>query len=149
MIRAIFLATLLAAAPAATGQIYKWVDENGRTQYSETPPPGVKATRVETGAAGSAPVAPARTPDWKQQEIDSRKRRIEQEQKDDAAKRQSIAAGNREELCRAARRDLNVLQQQRPVYHTDKDGKQVFLEDSARPAAIERARKETETYCGR
>ena len=148
MTRAIVLVALLCLAPAAIGQVYKWVDENGRTQYSESPPPGVKATRVDTGPAGPPPAA-AKTPDWKQQEIESRKRRIEQDQKDDAAKRQSIDAGNREELCRLARRDLNVLQQQRPVYHTDKDGKQVFLEDSARPAAIERARKDVETYCGR
>jgi hypothetical protein len=148
MIRAMAFAAILVAAPAAIGQVYKWVDDKGRTQYSETPPPGVKATRIDTGPAGPA-AGPAKAPDWKQQELESRKRRIEQDQKDDVAKRQSIEAGNREEICRLARRDLNLLQQQRPIYHTDKDGKQVYLEDSARPAAIERARRDVETHCGR
>ncbi|GAB3059496.1 DUF4124 domain-containing protein [Stenotrophomonas tumulicola] len=31
---------LLATAPAWAGQVYKWKDANGVTQYSETPPPG-------------------------------------------------------------------------------------------------------------
>ncbi len=34
---------LLAVAPAWAGQVYKWKDANGVTQYSETPPPGKTA----------------------------------------------------------------------------------------------------------
>jgi hypothetical protein len=41
------MATLgLLAAAAVQAQLYKWVDENGRTQYTQTPPPGKKAEQI-------------------------------------------------------------------------------------------------------
>jgi len=47
---------LLLAAGAAHAQIYRWVDQNGRVQYStEKPPEGVQATVVDPDAkAGPA-----------------------------------------------------------------------------------------------
>ena len=57
---------LLATSPALAGQVYKWKDANGVTQYSENPPPGKKfETRQITGDPGNrvaAAVAPAETP---------------------------------------------------------------------------------------
>src|SRR3954468_2770075 len=35
---------LSSVGMVAAGDIYKWVDENGRTHYSDTKPPGVKAS---------------------------------------------------------------------------------------------------------
>jgi len=43
---------LLASAPAGAGQVYKWKDANGVTQYSETPPPGSFETRTLTRDPG-------------------------------------------------------------------------------------------------
>lgn len=37
------LALLLAAAPLAHGEVYKWVDEKGVVNYGGTPPPGSAA----------------------------------------------------------------------------------------------------------
>ena len=39
----IALCALLACTPAEAQPIYRWVDDNGRVQYTEKPPPGVKA----------------------------------------------------------------------------------------------------------
>ena len=41
------LLVLAAAAPLAHAQTYKWVDERGVVNYSNTPPPAVKAQPVE------------------------------------------------------------------------------------------------------
>lgn len=45
---------LLIALPVSAG-IYKWTDAQGRTQYSDTPPPAAKSTQLKlqsfTGAA--------------------------------------------------------------------------------------------------
>jgi hypothetical protein len=60
--RILVLATLMAGV--AHAQMYKWVDENGRTQYTQTPPPpGKKAEVIQSqkkapAAAETAPVAP-------------------------------------------------------------------------------------------
>ncbi|WP_170113279.1 trypsin-like peptidase domain-containing protein [Ahniella affigens] len=42
------LVLALLALPVSAQQIYKWVDEQGRVQYTQTPPPkGVEATKTE------------------------------------------------------------------------------------------------------
>jgi glutaredoxin len=58
--RALVAGLLLGAALAAQAQQYRWVDEKGRVQYTDTPPPasakGVQKKNLNTGpAAGSGP----------------------------------------------------------------------------------------------
>jgi glutaredoxin len=48
MKRIIALCALLACLPAEAQQVYRWVDGNGRVQYSDKPPPGVKAAAVQS-----------------------------------------------------------------------------------------------------
>jgi len=38
----------LACIPASAQQIHRWVDADGRVQYSDKPPPGVKSRPVES-----------------------------------------------------------------------------------------------------
>ena len=45
MLRLAICALAALALPAAAA-LYKWNDENGRVVYGDTPPPGVKAERV-------------------------------------------------------------------------------------------------------
>ena len=49
MILRAFLLVVLAAAAAVSGlaqaQQYRWVDQNGKSQFSDTPPPGAKDVR--------------------------------------------------------------------------------------------------------
>src|SRR4051812_3931004 len=49
----------LSLAGTAAAQQFKWVDQNGKTQYGDTPPPGVKATRLTPPPSGSQPAAPS------------------------------------------------------------------------------------------
>lgn len=66
MRRMILTSSLLLAlsASAMAGQIYKWVDAQGVTHFSEQPPQGQQSTTVNTSAASapSAPVEPKSTP---------------------------------------------------------------------------------------
>jgi hypothetical protein len=56
-IGAALLTVLLAAAPA-WAQVYRWVDDKGTVNYSnETPPRGVKATKVDIDAQAGPPSA--------------------------------------------------------------------------------------------
>lgn len=59
------LAAGLAAAAAADAQtMYKWIDAQGKTQYSDRPPKGFKGdvTRIETDPAPILPPAVPRAP---------------------------------------------------------------------------------------
>lgn len=66
----------LALAPAATAEVYKWVDNNGKVHYGDTPPANARATPVNmkssapsraeqvpaTAEAEQAPQPPAQLP---------------------------------------------------------------------------------------
>jgi hypothetical protein len=59
--RALLLVALLLAAGALHAQIYRWVDQNGRVQYSnEKPPKEFKATVVDPDAK-AGPAGPEST----------------------------------------------------------------------------------------
>src|ERR1700734_4144018 len=88
-------AVLLALMPLVVqGQMYKWVDENGRTQFSDRPPPeGVKYTVIKPSAAESA--KPVITPKpANEQEIEFRRRRVlaAEKQRDEEKKQQAAQA---------------------------------------------------------
>jgi len=56
-VRALAYAVLFLALPAVAADVYRWVDEKGTVHYSnETPPKGVKATKVDVEAEPRAPV---------------------------------------------------------------------------------------------
>ncbi len=62
------------------------------------------------------------------------------------------AAANRENetrkaRCRHARRELEILKLERPVYHLDQEGNKVFLEDDKRAAELKRVRGEVKSNC--
>jgi hypothetical protein len=54
--RALLLIALLCASASVSAQIYRWVDEKGRVNYSNwTPAPGVKATLIDPDAKAGPP----------------------------------------------------------------------------------------------
>ena len=57
MKRIVILGMLLSAAAAtlSAAQLYRWVDENGRTQYSDTPPPPSAKSVEQRKIRGSTP----------------------------------------------------------------------------------------------
>ena len=54
----IALCALLASIPVSAQQIHRWVDADGRVQYSDKPPPGVASKPVEAriNSYGGTPV---------------------------------------------------------------------------------------------
>jgi len=154
MIRFGLLALILAFALPAHAQLYKWVDSNGRVQYSDRPPAGgKKAEQISNANASSvgsqAPVAGAkegaRTPTDLEQ--DFRKRRAEQAEAD--KKQQQAAAEQRQksETCDAARRNLAALQSGQRIARFNEKGERSYLEDAARAGEIERAQQQIQSHC--
>lgn len=60
------LAAALAASPivSATGEVYRWTDENGVRHYSDSPPPGQAhdTVKVASTARSAPPPSAAETP---------------------------------------------------------------------------------------
>lgn len=114
---------LLASATAGAGNLYKWKDANGVTQYSERPPAGQKYETRRIAASG-ATVAEAAPP---------------------------TQADSESEPCKRARHNLEVLAGSNPVMQdTDGDGKpDATLDDSQRTAQKNLAEAAVAAYCSK
>lgn len=150
----LFLVLLLVVVTLGAA-VYKWVDEQGVTHYSETPPPSErKAKKIEVkppSPASGAEGGGGEGKSWQQKEQEFQKRQAEREE----ARRQQEAADTaarreakiKEERCAIAKHNLETLQIRRPVYRTDEKGERVYVDDRMRAAEIARMKKEIETYC--
>ena len=131
----------------AMSETYRWVDENGGTVYSQTPPPaGIQADRIK------APPPPARSPQeaWKgldkqwqemQDREDAEKEQNVQHEADE--KRQSEIDSN----CKAAKHNLEILQSNNRKLIRTPDGVYHRVLPEERQEEIEKARKIIEESC--
>jgi hypothetical protein len=149
MKRFLLALAVVSFSAAALAQQFKWVDEKGRTQYGDVPPPGAKATRLRPPPPGSAPAAPAAKGPMTaaEKEADFRKRQLEAEkerEKQDLAARD--AAQNRE-TCERAREYVRVIESGQRITRTDAKGERYFLDDAQRADELAKARSVVSQAC--
>jgi type IV secretory pathway VirB10-like protein len=123
-----------SVALSSSADVYKWVDENGQTHYSEKAPADQKAEMIK------APPPPATLPEDAQQKIDalitqqSEAKKAQQEQitkqKQDAEQKQIL-----EDNCNLAKTNLQT--------YLDNPGRRVLKEDGTvvRPTEEDRQQK--------
>lgn len=142
---------LLAAAQAlflnhAAAAVYKWVDEQGVTHYSQTPP--------STGQAQilPPPPPPAEDPDAANRrlgELQERLKKLEEARakaREETRKKAEEEAA-RKENCRRARERLAALEPTPRVLMRKPDGRVVRLSDEARLKELDKAREAIKKYC--
>ena len=87
---------LLAISTTASAQIYRWTDAEGRTNFSNTPPPlGVKSTVVDPNAKEGPPAAEStecHTIRCQGERLEERERRRAEEQAKAVAERSAAEA---------------------------------------------------------
>lgn len=142
--RSMIAAIALFSCNLAFGQAYKWIDENGRTHFSDVPPPDRKADKLTIRPqVPEDPQAAARQRDWQTQLQDSNLRNAQQQAQQEAAERDRAMM---ERNCSNARGELNMLQRGR-VFRTGPNGERQYLEDNDRPAALSAAQEKVARYC--
>lgn len=139
--RAVWLAALAMAlglsAQVAAKNVYKWVDENGKTQYSDTPPAEVESEKVRIDEEDPAAAAEARARAERQQRL---LKSYEADRKDRAAtqakKADELAQRNQHDAqCEQARRTLQRYQDANYLYKKDAAGERKILSDELRRQA--------------
>lgn len=141
------LCTLLAAAPAAGAEIYRWVDEHGEVHYGDRPPAGgAEAIELAPGVV-DPPGDPAAAQRRRRQQkvIDAfGKQRAERE----AAREEARAeAEERQARCRKARERLAQASDARYLYVPAEDGARDVLSDEQRRRLTERMQQAVERWC--
>lgn len=147
------IALMLAAATASHAGITRWVDADGKVHFSDQPAPAT-AKSQKTLDIKSSPAATKTSPDSKggekslaEKELESRKRRVEAEESAAKQAKDQEEAKRRKENCAQARNQLQALQDGQRIARYDEKGERAFLEDSARPKAIEEAQRAVDSWC--
>ena len=152
MKRFLVLVAGLALGFAAAAQQYKWVDQNGRTQYGDNPPPGVKATPMRAPAAGS-PSAPAaaqsggKPSSTAEQDAAFRKRQEDAAKAADKAAQSAGDAAQKKEQCARSQEYLRSLESGQRIAVTDRNGERAFLDDDQRASETVKARQMVQQAC--
>jgi hypothetical protein len=158
MLRVLIFAMSLAFAASAAAQAYRWVDQDGKVRYGDTPPPGVKATPLRLPQGGGASVAPAAgdaaAKDAKkgpltpaEQEKEFRKRQADAQkarEKEDQAQRDAQA---KQENCARARETLVGLESGQRIARIGADGERYYPDDAQREAELAKARQSVSSWC--
>jgi len=138
--------TLLCLTSPAMAKLYKWVDENGVTQYTQTPPPKGNFSQVKPPP--KPVVDPQKASDNLELRIDAFK-----ERRDNAAKHKAEAdktaaeKSEKAEKCKKARKNLTFLQTHNRVRTIDKDGNATQLGEEKRQEKIKTANEAIKQYC--
>ena len=142
---------LLLSAAAQAGDVYKYVDSQGNTMYTDKPIPG--AVRVASGSQRPAEVtqqAYATQQAANNRNLADSNQRIATAQSDQrvAATVAKDLEATRAERCKKAREHYNSTIQSRRMYDEGKDGKRTYLSDAELSQQRVMAAQEVESICG-
>lgn len=142
-------AALCIALPASA--ICKWKDENGRTQYTDNPPPGVRCEGTVSvpppTSAGASGAAKPSSRSVQEQEMEFRKRRLEREEADKKAQKEREVSDAKRQNCEAARAQAAGLSSGGRVVRYDANGQRMFLSDEEIAAELAKTQKQVDQYC--
>lgn len=144
---AIFLATATVAA-----QVFKWIDKDGKVNFSDTPPPAEavkgEAKKLTILPAANTPApAPAKVKIAVDQAKEAEKKKTEladKAKKDEAAEQN---AKQNEERCKDAKRYLSTLDSGTPIRQSNDAGERVFMNDEQRASETARAKTAVTESC--
>lgn len=149
----VFLLFLMSFSMLTHAQIYKWVDENGKTQYSDQPPLSGKVQNEQRLRINAAPTPVTISTDGEDADeprtlsddrADYDKRR--QERKEKEAEKKATIAENKQK-CVDAQSRLRVFLESPRLRMPDGQGGLEYVDDNVRDQKVKEANKAIATYC--
>ncbi|MDE3010455.1 MAG: DUF4124 domain-containing protein [Pseudomonadota bacterium] len=153
----LFLIAIAAggASVPALADVYKWVDAQGHTHYSDVPPgAGVKSESVlsirpsiapaaDTPASGSAnaKMNDGTTENPKASALRGKMIGVEQVDNSPEAQKQ------REEACQRMRTEMNLLGTDNRVFTLDANGERTYVDDDTRAARLGELKQQISAGC--
>lgn len=146
-LRLVCLTFMLSIFTTATfADIYKWVDDNGQTHYSQQAPRDIASTVIKT------PPPPAIDPNTAQQQIDELIMQQEAEdqtrlEQQDQQKIEAENLANQQKNCTIAQQRLQQYQNNPGRRLIDADGNVTRLAEEERQQKIQEAQENVTKYC--
>lgn len=153
MAAALSCCLLVAAPEGRCAGIYKWVDEQGGTHYTVTPPPpGVPAQEIKalpgrkTGsekrpASAQTPAEPAKPA------AESGSQPPEASKQPDDKKRAADQKAIRDQVCQELKANQNTLQTKTRIYERSPQGEVTWLTEEQRQQRIADIQKQLKDFC--
>lgn len=155
------LGLALCLALPASAQMYKWVDSDGRVQYSDKPPPSnIKTEKLRAPApAPSAPAASegkgaaqkgatkAGPKTAAEQEQAFRKRQLDEAKAQEDEGKKQAQARDKAENCKRAKAAVTNLEIGGRQMRIDEKGERVFLDDQQIVQETAKAQQEAAAAC--
>lgn len=143
MKRTLVLACALAVSSAAFGQLYKWVDKDGKVTYSDQPPVAQQSKQLNLGT-GQAAAAP-RSAVERDKELE--KSRAEAREKAKVASDKERKAEIDRDNCEKARAYLRTVEAGGRIATVDAKGEPILLDDQQIEAERAKAQKAVDEAC--
>ena len=149
MNRMIVVAVALALSPAALAQLYKYVDKDGKTVYSDQAPANVESKQISVphGPAPTAPAAAAgnKSALEKDKELEKTREAAREKQKKSAEEAKQAEAA--EQKCRQLREAYQTYAEGGRIQKLNDKGERILLDDAQIEAERNRTRREMEEAC--
>jgi hypothetical protein len=146
MKRLIILAAAMALAPMAGAQLYKYVDKDGKTVYSDQPPAGIDSKRINaSGGNASAPPAAPKTAVERDKELDKGRKETADKAKKSAEEAERHAQN--EQRCKDLKANYQMYADGGRIQRNNEKGERELMSDAEIESARERTRREMEEAC--
>ncbi|WP_444899575.1 DUF4124 domain-containing protein [Microbulbifer sp. VAAC004] len=142
-LRGILVGSLLLAAHTSAGELYRWVDADGRVHFSDRPPAEGKAQDI-SGQLG--PINTAKATRVQRSLITSSATAPEREYQQRQQQEQQARQQEQQRICTKARQRLRSLNGR--VAFIDKSGKEVRYSERERQRMAEQLKREIANRCG-
>jgi hypothetical protein len=126
--------------------VYRWVDEEGVSHFSDKPNkhPSEEKIEIKTDAVRKSPVQHQRLRKQKHLlSVMDEERKIKQQKQVEEKKKKDAKAHN----CKSARKTLDNYLTTGRIFDIDKSGNKVYLSDQERDNEIQRARDIVKYWC--
>jgi len=146
MKRLLLCAALMIWSGMASAVVYKWVDAQGKLQYGDRPPDGVKAEVVEllgTHSTAAQAAHPASGTDAKTPS----KPALTPEDKDEKRAVDSDVAATRQKQCADAQERYRKLIEGRRLFKTGDNGERQYLTSDEIDAERLNAKRDIDELC--
>lgn len=146
----IILAVALAFAPVASAQLYKYVDKDGKTVYSDQPPVNTdsKQINIQSGKSSATPV-PSGTGNKTYVERDKELGKSREDARDKQKKSEEAAKKSEadEQRCGQAKSAYQTYADGGRIHKYNDKGEREYLGDAELEAERIRTRREMEEAC--
>ncbi|MBL8511963.1 MAG: DUF4124 domain-containing protein [Betaproteobacteria bacterium] len=146
---------LLGAITPATAEVYRWIDKDGKLQYTDTPPPPgaakTEAKKIDASPATGSGAAGDSTKALQERSKDFDKRRLDAQEKAKKSEAEQKAELERkavnDENCRLNKNAIKQYEIPEPIRRTNDKGELEYVSDEARASELAKLKETVAKEC--